>query len=589
VLIVLLAAAFCHRSRAQQSSEAQQNEQPPNVVIIMTDDQGYGDFSRHGNPILETPIMDRLAEGSIRFTDFHVASACTPTRGQLLTGLDALRNGASVPHGQRHLLKRGIPTMADIFRENGYRTAMYGKWHLGGNSYDFMPHERGFDDAVWFLRGGVQSSPNYWNSDLMDDYLFHNGHLTQYGGYATDVWFDLAETFVGRMNEADEPFFLYLPLNAPHGPHLVPDLYREPYTDQGLDKTTETFFGMIASVDDRLGSFLDLLGEENVRDNTLLIFLTDNGTANGADVFNAGMRGRKASPYEGGHRVPLFIRWPAGNLRPPGDIDALVHVQDLLPTLIDLLDLRPPPGAGFDGTSLVPLLQGRDQPALRDRILAAQRRAEKGAGTVMWRKWRLVGDELYDVSEDPDQQNDVSGDHPDIIRRLTAHYDRWWEGIQPHLDLEPYRIPANKEVKLTAYDWWYGQRVWNWPHLRRGDTSNGRHEVVVDEPGTYEVALRRWPRESGYGIREGVPRYVPFDDYMAYDEDLAPFPPGEGFDIRRARVQFGGQEQSVSVTNGDKEATIIVELPAGKMDLQTWFTTADGKSSGAHYVYIRRL
>lgn len=283
---------------------------------------------------------------------------------------------------------------------------MYGKWHLGGNSFDFMPHERGFEDAVWFLRGGVQSSPNYWNSDLMDDYLYHNGTLKQYGGYATDVWFDIGEEFIRRMKTEDAPFFLYLPLNAPHGPHLVPEHYREPYLNQGLSKTDETFFGMIASVDDRLRRFLHLLEEENLRENTMLIFLTDKGTANGEDVFNAGMRGKKGSPYEGGHRVPLYVSWPNGELREPADIDELVHVQDLLPTLIDLLGLTPPPGARFDGISIAPLLRGREQPLLRERILVAQREEEKGAFGFR-RTWRRPFTLFHPPGSPPRTQKDL--------------------------------------------------------------------------------------------------------------------------------------------------------------------------------------
>ena len=314
----------------------------PNVVLIMTDDQGYGDFSYHGNPILKTPNMDRLAAESIRLTDFHVAPSCTPTRGQLLTGMDALRNGANSAHGQFFLLKRGLQTMAELFRANGYSTALYGKWHLGGNFVDFRPHERGFEDAVHFLRGGVQSHPNPWNSDLFDDNYYHNGRLEFFPGYATDLWFDLGSRFVWEKLDQRKPFFLYLPLNAPHAPLLVPDTYRQPYLD--LDKATATFFGMIAGVDDRIGRLMKFLEEQDAKQNTIVIFLTDNGTANGERVWNAGMRGKKASLYEGGHRVPCWIRWPGGQLRAPSDVSDLTHVQDLLPTTNRALPVkeRPP-------------------------------------------------------------------------------------------------------------------------------------------------------------------------------------------------------------------------------------------------------
>lgn len=564
----------------------------PNVILIMTDDQGYGDFSLHGNPVIKTPALDALARRSIRFTDFHVTPICTPTRGQLLTGLDALRNGATSATGQRLLLKRGLPTMGDIFRANGYRTALYGKWHLGGNFVDFRPHERGFEDAVHFLRGGVQSHPNYWNSDLFDDHLYHNGELKQFPGYATDVWFDLGTEFVRQRKQDGRPFFLYLPLNAPHGPYLVPDTYRQPY--KHLEKLVATFYGMIASVDDRIGRFVAMLEEEGMADNTLLIFLTDNGTAEGHVVYNAGMRGHKTSLYEGGHRVPCWIRWPNGNLIPPQDIDVLTQCQDLLPTLIELCGLRVPAGLTFDGTSIAPLLRDVDQPELEDRMLVVQRITSKGRGTVMWRKWRLVEEELYDIGRDPGQKTNVAAQHPQIVQRLKAHYDRWWESVEPGLGLERYRLGSNQqEAMLTAYDW-EGRTVANWPHLRRGDMGQGKYAVIIDQAGRYHVALRRWPKESGAGIRDAVPRHVPADEYMAFDDDhpsphVPPFPPGKALDITGARVRFGDQEQTLPVRADDREVVFTFDLARGNTELQTWFATADGREFGGYYVYIQRL
>ncbi len=558
----------------------------PNVVLIMTDDQGYGDLSFHGNPILKTPNLDRLAEQSIRLTDFHVAPACTPTRGQLMTGLDALRNGASSPHGQRTLLKRGLTTMADIFRANGYRTAMYGKWHLGGNHAPYRPHERGFQDAVWFLRGGVQSHPNYWNSDLMDDPYLHNGVYEPYKGYATDLWFELGEAFIRQAKADREPFFLYLPLNAPHAPLLVQNRYREPY--KHLDnKETATFFGMIAGVDDRMGRFMRFLEAEGLRDDTILIFLTDNGTAYGEKVFNAGMRGKKASLYEGGHRVPFFISWPEGNLRPPGPADALTEVQDVLPTLIDLAGLSVPPALRFDGLSLAPLLRNQPQPELEQRLLVAQMLDAKGQGAVLWNKWRLVDNALYDIQADPGQQTDVAALHPEVVRRMKNEYESWWASVEPELVLERYGLGAEK-VMLTAYDWWYGDRVYNWPHLRRGDRSNGRYEVVVEDSGEYTFRLRRWPAEADAGIRKGVPQFIPFDSFMSDDPKIDNFPEGKALDIRNARVRIGGQEQEKTVGDEDKEVSFTFRLPEGPTDLQTWFVTADGEEFGAYYVYVEK-
>ena len=561
--------------------------QKPNVVLIMTDDQGYGDFSYHGHPVLRTPNMDALAEHSVRFTDFHVAPSCTPTRGELMTGLDILRNGASSPTGQRHLLKRDVETMAEVFRANGYRTAMYGKWHLGGNTPGYRPHERGFEDAVYYLRGGVQSSPNYWNSDLFDDYLLHNGEYEQYPGYATDVWFDLGTEYIKERKAAEEPFFLYLPLNAPHGPLLVPDEYREPYKD--LDKETATFYAMIATVDERLAQFVEMLESEGLRDNTILLFLTDNGTANRDQPFNAGLRGRKGSLYEGGHRVPLWLSWPGGGLRQPGDVDALAQVQDVLPTLIDLCGLEREPPLAYDGTSLAPILRGEQQPELNERMLVIQLREEKGRALVMWRKWRWVEGELYNLADDPSQESDVAAAHPEVAQRIADHYERWWQSIEPHLGLEPYPIGVEGEEKmLTAYDWWYGPRVFNWPHLRRGETGHGWYEIDVKQAGRYSIALRRWPRESGHAIRAAVPRHVAADPYMASEEEIEPFPPGKALDIVRARVRFGEEEKTAPVEPDAEEVTFEFDLEKGGTTLQTWFVDRNGEEFGAYYAYINR-
>jgi arylsulfatase A-like enzyme len=200
---------------------AQAQTARPNVIIILSDDQGYGDISAHGNPALKTPNLDKLHHESVRLTDFHVAPMCTPTRGQLMTGVNALRNGATSVTAGRSLLRPGFPTMAEIFKGGGYRTALFGKWHLG-DSYPNLPHHRGFDEAVYHMGWGVMSVAEPWLNDNFDDFYYHNGRLEQYKGYCTDVWFDLSMKWMKERRERNEPFFLYLPTNAPHGPAWVP-------------------------------------------------------------------------------------------------------------------------------------------------------------------------------------------------------------------------------------------------------------------------------------------------------------------------------------------------------------------------------
>ena len=299
----------------------------PNVILVMTDDQGYGDLSCHGNPVLETPHLDALHRESIRLTDFHSAPMCTATRGQLLTGCDALHNGATHVSCGRLFVRRGIPTMADIFSATGYQTGHFGKWHLGGN-YPYRPQDRGFQETVGFRAFGLTAAPNYWNSDYFDDHYLHNGKTEQYPGYCTDVWFNEAMEWIKEQHKTDKPFFAYLATNAPHLPFWVPDRYRKSYRDQ--DPDVASFFAMLANIDENMGRLRLMLQKTGLAENTILIYLTDNGTVGGQSVFNAGMRGNKAWLYEGGHRVPCFIHWPAGGLRDPGDVDALTECQDLL-------------------------------------------------------------------------------------------------------------------------------------------------------------------------------------------------------------------------------------------------------------------
>jgi arylsulfatase A-like enzyme len=453
---LLIWVAFVAATNLTTGVHAQPASRRPNVVIILSDDQGYGDLSAHGNPELKTPNLDRLRGESVRLTDFHVAPMCTPTRGQLLTGVDALRNGATSVTAGRSLLRQGLPTMAEIFKASGYRTGIFGKWHLG-DSWPNLPQHRGFDESVYHIGWGVSSLAATWLNDNFDDLFFHNGKLEKYPGYCTDVWFEQSMKWMKERQLRNEPFFVYLPTNAPHGPQWVADKYKQPYQGKGPAR----FFGMIANLDENMGRLDQFLRANSLYDDTIVIFMNDNGGTAGVNTFNAGMRDRKASYYEGGHRAICFLRWPAGGLRAAGDVDALTEVQDLLPTLIDLLSLRAPKGAKFDGVSLAALLRGKTDtlPSLQDRILVVQygQTPARYEAAVMWNKWRLVkGTELYDLKTDPGQQRNVAAEHTDVAQKLRGHYDVWWAEVGPRVaEFVPIVIGAPQEnpVRLTAVDW----------------------------------------------------------------------------------------------------------------------------------------
>ncbi|HYT87326.1 MAG TPA: arylsulfatase [Gemmataceae bacterium] len=577
-LLVCLVAALTCAGRLDAAGGKQPKR--PNIILILSDDQGYGDFSCHGNPVLKTPNLDKFHRQSVRFTDFHVAPMCTPTRGQLLTGRDALRTRASSVCAGRSFLPRDTPTLAEMLRALGYRTAMFGKWHLG-DSYPNLPHQRGFEEAVYHLGWGITSMADLWENDYFNGRFRHNGILKRYPGYCTDVWFNLALQWMKERHDKQEPFFLYLPTNAPHGPHWVDAKYKKPYEGRG----PAAFFGMIANLDENVGRLDAFLQESGLADNTIVIFLNDNGGTAGVTLFNAGLRGRKTQYYEGGHRAACFVRWPAGKLGTPRDVGVLTQVQDLPPTILDLCGGQAPKSASFDGTSLAGLLRGT-QKTLPDRMLVVQygQRPEKWDAAVMWNRWRLVhGKALYDLNTDPGQAKDVAAAHPDVLKKMRAHYEKWWAGIAPKLDdFNPISIGADQEnpVTLSAADW---ANVYcdNMQNLRQGVNKNGPWHLLVEKDGTYEIGLRRWPREADAAIPAGVPAFKAVDGKL---------PPGKALPITKARIKIGDVDQSKPVAAQDKEVTFTVPLRAGtRLQMQSWFYDAAGQElCGAYFAYVRR-
>ncbi len=552
-----------------------------NVLIVLTDDQGYGDFSCHGNPILKTPNLDKLHDQSIRFTDFHVCLMCTPTRSRIMTGRDCLTTGAYVVCSGHDLLREGLPTMADCFAagmfvDAGYHTGQFGKWHLGGN-YPFRPQDRGFQESICFRGFGLVCSSDHWNNDGYNGWYLHNGKPQQYQGYCTDIWFTEAMRWMKSCAARKEPFLVYLPTNAAHGPCWVPKKYSEPYKGK-VKPGIADFFGMIANIDENMARLDAMLKDTGLYDNTLLIFMTDNGGTAGVPVWNAGMRGHKTEYYDGGHRVPCFVRWPAGGLRQAGDIADLTQCQDLLPTLVDLCKLHAPKGAHFDGVSLAALLHGKPQPELADRKLVVQygimdeyMGPTKWNCAVMWGKWRLFrGKELYNVATDPGQKTDVAALRPEIVKSLREHYETWWARTEPlSREFPPIHLGSDHEnpVCLTSQDW-VALNTDTQDCVRAGINRNGPWHVLVEREGEYRVALRRWPSEADTAITAGLPMFV---------GTLDRYPPGKALPIVEARLKVSDVDQSKDVTKEDKAATFTVHLPAGKTTLQTWFYDRSGK------------
>ena len=558
----------------------------PNVIVLLTDDQGYGDLSCHGNPVLRTPNLDRLHAESVRLEDFHVAPMCTPTRSQLLTGQDALRNGATFVCMGRSLLDPALPTMADIFADNGYRTGHFGKWHLGDN-YPYRPQDRGFQTTLHHPSWGITSAADFFENDYFNPHARRGDAIEQLQGYCTDIWFD--ETISWIDQDRDAPFFAYLATNTPHGPHWVPDRYRQPYLDH-VDYNVASFFGMIANIDENVGRLDDYLTKFGLRDNTILIFMGDNGTATGENVFNAGMRGKKRSLYEGGHRVPCFIRWPSGGLIGPRQVDQPTQCQDILPTLIDLCEMEGPVPADFDGNSLTATLQN-DEP-IADRMLFVQYghasngwtgETGRGDAAVIWNRWRLVGDKLFDLSRDPGQQTDMASQYPDIQAAMQAEYDAWWDRLGGNLDsYHPITIGSDVEnpTRLCSCDWAYVYCD-NPGNVRGCVMDSGTWHLQVEYPGSYKFSLYRWPEESG------LPISAPAPEMHGVDGSL---PEGAALSVARALLKIGEFEAEAEVRPQDRCATFTADLSAGSTRLKTWWLDADGaRLAGAYYVSVTRL
>ena len=544
-------------------------KQRPNVILVMTDDQGYGDLSCHGNPVLKTPNLDRLHTESVRLTDFHVCPTCSPTRASLMTGRYCNRTGVWHTIMGRSILRKDEIAMADVFATAGYRTGIFGKWHLGDN-YPSRPQDRGFQEVLIHGGGGVGQAPDYWENDYFDDTYFRNTKPEKFTGYCTDVWFAEAMKFIEANKNG--PFFCYLPTNAPHGPFRVDEKYSKPYWGKGVKAL---FCGMIANIDENFGRLRDKLTELGIEDNTILIFMTDNGTSGGR--FHVGMRGRKGSEYDGGHRVPFFIRWPAGGITGGIDITRIAAHIDVLPTLIELCGLSKPDDVQFDGISLASLLLNRPYAWLDRTIIVDSQRVEL---PIKWRKcavmtgrWRLVnGKELYDIKADPGQENNIAEKHPEVVANLRKEYENWWTDTSKRfLEHCPIVIGSDKEnpSRLGSHDL-HGDAAWAQDQVRKAKRCDGFWAVEVARDGEYELALRRWPQEADAPINS------------ATGEDVAINP-------ATARLKIGGFDQTQPVPQNAKAVIFKAKLNAGKTKLCAWFIDADGQSRSPYYVYVKRL
>ena len=539
----------------------------PNIVLVMTDDQGWAQVGFHGDPVLRTPHLDRLAGESVEMTRFYVSPVCAPTRAALLTGRYNYRTGVVDTYIGRALMEPGEVTVAEMLRDAGYRTGIFGKWHLGDN-HPLRAADQGFQESVVHRGGGIGQPSDPPGSDYFDPILSHNGEEKRYPGYVTDVFFDEALRWIGDGGGA--PFFAYVPTNAPHSPYLVPDAYREPYAERGLSDRDARIYGMITNIDDNVGRLLAHLDEHDLARETLVVFMTDNGPT--TRLYHAGLRARKGSVYENGIRVPFVVRWPARLA--PRAVDAVGAHIDLAPTLLAAAGVSPPPGLGFDGLSLLPLWEGRAA-AWRERNYVVQ--SHRGNAPERYRAFAVIGPryklvqalsfgqppppdarfELYDLLEDPGETADLAAGRPDVVERLTAAYDRWFEDVSATRGYHPVRFAIGSDrqphVTLTRQDWRMVSTPDGW----------GRDQPVL---GVWEVDSR----SAG-----------------PYDVTVTFAAPAEADGA--ARIAFRGFERSMPVAAGTGRVRFgEVRLETGPGAFEASLTTAGGEPRGAWHVDVVR-
>jgi len=486
--LVLLGASLtvCSASESPQ----------PNVIVILVDDQGWGDLGMNGNSTVRTPHLDTLARQGTTFEHFYVQPVCSPTRAELLTGRYHPRGGVYGTSAGEERLDLDEHTMGETFQEAGYATAVFGKWH-NGSQFPYHPNARGFDAFYGFTSG-------HWGH-YFDWTLERGAELVEGNGYLPDDLTDQALQFIE--DHRDEPFFVYLPYNTPHSPMQVPDRFYDRYADADLQRAhryadrenptkTRAALAMAENLDWNVGRLLDRLEALDLTRETIVLYLSDNGP-NGWR-WNANMRGRKGSTDEGGVRVPLLIRWP-GQIAPETEVSQIAGSIDLLPTLADLADIPVRADTTLDGRSLAPLLLGQNEPNWAERRLFAH---WGGDVSVRTQRFRLDAEgRLYDLTEDPEQRTNVADAHPAVAERLRTAVEEWEADLLPELERKdrpfPVGTPDSPLTRLPARDGVAhgtierSNRFPNSSFFRNWTrpTDSITWDVAVKTPGQYRVAV----------------------------------------------------------------------------------------------------
>ncbi len=554
-LPIYLIAELCICASCSNTQKQAPALEKPDIILVMIDNVGYPEFGVTGNKLVKTPNLDSFARAGIQFSRFYSNPMSAPTRASLMTGRYHYRTG--VIHTSRGGAKMfgDEVTIAELLKKEGYSTGIFGKWHLGDN-YPMRPQDQGFDETLIHKSGRLGQVPDFPDT-YIDPKLWENGKFVQKQGYCTDIFFNAAIDFI-KQNK-DKPFFVYLPVNVAHsgsdvGPE-VPEEYIRPYSGMGLKKNVITACGMLNNFDENFGRLIDALASLNLRNNTLVIFLSDDGNVviNKDDHRGSGY----SSPYEGSIRVPCFVQWP-DHFKGGSTVGKIASHIDILPTLLDISGTKDQPDSVIDGVSLLPLLRG-DSLAWPERMLFLQ--CSRGINphryqncAVITSRFKLVGYpnsfdegmfktsidkpvlELYDLSADPYERNNLSDKYPEVVKKLRNAYDNWFDDVKRSRQFAPGLIHIGSDEEKITYLCRYQDATYV-------DKEPSGWPVFIEHKGRYEMSINR----------------------------------GESQGKGQLCIQYDSVSTAQPLNQGENKATFM--LPEGKVNLNVWV-----KEEGRDYV-----
>jgi len=540
----------------------------------MADDVGYGDLECHGNTIIKTPLLNALRDESAKFERYYVSPTCSPSRAALMTGRWPFAAGVNHTISGRSILKKGIPTVADLFQKAGYRTGIFGKWHLGDNAPS-RPEDRGFQEVFIHKGGGIGQSPDYWGNSYMNPTLWHNGKWVKSEGFCTELF--IQQAMLWSHKESEKPFFAFIPLNVAHKPWTVKQEWRETLKLRGVPDNLIDFYALIEDMDQQIGRLLKSIDREN----TIIWFMSDNGTAGRG--YNAGMKGRKGSVHEGGVRVPSWVSWK-GSIAPDLQTSHISGHVDFLPTICGLAGVAIPEGVKVTGDDWSNYLLGKGE-AIKERLWytnlgrwggrddPAMARMRQFA--VRSDQFRLVETRIFDMQRDPDQKTDVMESQSGEALRLLQAYQTWWHDQRSQIFSNVYIEVGNERepvTRLSAHDWYASdlapdsrgaEKIWDQNQIR--EYLKGLRKVQKGEAVALEELRGYWKVKVVRDGRYKITMYnLPPEALKTPDAELASIPYGV------AKLFFGRNEVAARLRAPLTAVPVELDLVKGDYDVESW-------------------